>query len=96
MLQLLKFDPRVLLPVQLVMLIQTLLLVVDGGGGVVVLLGAVKLVLLVRLISYALSRSLKKLASKNLDPPTKGTPRKLITNLSCLASSSVSTDANLG
>lgn len=95
MLQLLKFDPRVLLPVQLVMLIQTLLLVVDGGG-VVVLLGAVKLVLLVRLISYALSRSLKKLASKNLDPPTKGTPRKLITNLSCLASSSVSTGANLG
>ena len=95
MLQLLKFDPRVLLPVQLVMLIQTLLLVVDGGG-VVVLLGAVKLVLLVKLGSYALSRSLKKLASKNLDPPTKGTPRKLITNLSCLASSSVSTDANLG
>ena len=95
MLQLLRFDPRVLLPVQLVMLIQTLLLV-DAGGGVVVLLGAVKLVLLARLRSYALSRSLKKLASKNLDPPTKGTPRKLITNLSCLASSSVSTDANLG
>ena len=88
-----EVDPRVLLPVQLVMLIQTLLLV---GGGVVVLLGAVKLVLLMRLRSYALSRSLKKLASKNLDPPTKGIPRKLITNLSCLASSSVSTDANLG